>query len=752
LADDRSNILAGTETGFFYGNINSGFIIEKQLGSSIIKSVFKDRSGVVWIGTVDEGLYKMVEPRKVFHKFRFIQGTATSSKKENQSAGNCIWTFYEDSNGIIWIGSDGQGVSEFNRKTGSFRNHTFDKIYPFPSINKISSVFEDKDNNIWLGTFGEGIIILNKDKKPIKNIRKEENNPLSLSDNYIWKIICDNKGNIWIGTYNGLNKYNPETQTFSRYFTSKGGRDIESKNLIAELYCDSHSNLWIGTYGSGLIKFNPGKSTTTLFVHSPQNKSAISNNSIMSVIESSAGDIWIGTDIGLNRLDIKTGKFVSYTEKDGLPNDIIYAVREDISGNIWVSTNRGLSMFDIRKKGFVNYDTRDGLQSNEFNQNASLITKDGTLLFGGIHGFNMFNPGKFKYNTFPPPVEITKIKIWNNEINPTRFNYKDRSLVLSYFENFISFDFTALDFTNPSKNRYAYKLDGFDKEWIFPDNLRTATYTNLNPGEYTLRVIASNDDEVWNMQGTTIKIIVLPPYWLTWWFRVILVSFIIGLIYFIFSIRVKRLLEIEKLRTRIASDLHDEVGSSLTKINLSISIIKMESNIEKIKQKLIPIDNLCREVISSMSDTVWSIDSRNDTFQGLIDRMKNLSFNMLQENGIDVEYQINIPTIQKKLSINFKQNVYLIFKEAVNNIAKHSKASKVGIVISGKENDFYMQISDNGIGLPEDVKKTGFGLRNMKMRAARIKGKIEFVSENGLRISLSVKKNDHSRHWEKEKK
>jgi serine phosphatase RsbU (regulator of sigma subunit) len=299
---------------------------------------------------------------------------------------------------------------------------------------------------------------------------------------------------------------------------------------------DGSGVFWIGTWGGGLNKFDPKEEEFIHYQNDVDDPHSLSNNSIGPIYEDRSGVLWIGTNGGgLNKFDREKETFTHYRKKDGLPNDIIYGILEDNQGNLWLSTNKGLSKFNPRTQIFNNYDVEDGLQSNEFNGMAYHKNRSGEMFFGGLKGFNAFYPDSVKDNPFIPPIVITDLQIFNEPVgikddSPLRKHITEtEEIMLSYKDNVFSFEFAALNFTNPKKNQYKYLMEGFDEDWISSGTRRFVTYTNLDPGEYVFRVKGSNNDGLWNEEGASVKIIITPPFWETWWFRALSAMLVIGL-------------------------------------------------------------------------------------------------------------------------------------------------------------------------------------------------------------------------------
>jgi signal transduction histidine kinase len=352
----------------------------------------------------------------------------------------------------------------------------------------------------------------------------------------------------------------------------------------------------------------------------------------------------------------------------------------------------------------------------------------------------MFHPDSIKQSTFLPPIVITSFRVFDQPVGFSLAPALDKTIELQYHQNFFAFDFAALDFTTPTNNHYAYMMEGFDEGWNYTGARRYASYTNLDPGNYVLKVKGTNSDGIWNEKSTTLNIIIVPPFWQTWWFRLLVILIILALLYLAHKYRLAKLLEIERLRVRIASDLHDDVGSTLTKIALHSEMIQSSDNEVKAKEASKNIGTMSREIIGTMSDVVWSIDARNDSLQDLIDRMRDFAFSVLTIKEIQVEFKTENLTLAKKIPVNYRQNIFLIYKEAINNIAKHSEATKVVVNLENSRDSFVLYIKDNGRGYDPAEDQNGNGLKNMKMRSERINGRLTINSNHGVEIVLKLKK------------
>ncbi|MBE9126667.1 response regulator [Coleofasciculus sp. LEGE 07092] len=487
-----------------------------SLSDNIISCVLRDRAGIIWTANAFSGINKFDEKGSKFKHYKH-EPTNPQSLSSNH-----VMSIDEDRNGRIWIGTSDGGLNQFNRKTGQFIHYTHDPNNPTSlSNNGVWSTYEDQFGTFWVGTFGGGLNQLNRKTGQFTHYTHDPNNPTSLSDNTVASIYEDHFGTLWIGTFSGgLNQLNRETGQFTHYTHDPNNPTSLSDNNVWVIYEDQSDTLWIGSYGQGgLNRFNRSTQEFTHYKHDPNNPNSLIYDRIDSIYEYPAGTLWIGTfGGGLDKFDIATETFTHYTEKDGLPNNSVIGILGDDKGNLWLSTGKGLSKFNPQTETFRNYDVEDGLQSNEFDGvKAHLKSKTGELFFGGLNGFNVFNPSHIKDNPHLPPLILTDFKKFNQSVKLNTAISETQTIKLSYKDNFFGFEFAALDYTNSAKNQYAYKLVGFDKDWIYSGTRRYATYTNLDGGTYIFRVKGSNNDGVWNEEGTSIKIIISPPPWKTWW-------------------------------------------------------------------------------------------------------------------------------------------------------------------------------------------------------------------------------------------
>jgi len=378
-------------------------------------------------------------------------------------------------------------------------------------------------------------------------------------------------------------------------------------------------------------------------------------------------------------------------------------------------------------------------------------SKSGRLFFGGINGLNVFHPDSIHDNADVPPVVLTSFKVFDMPVALDRSILATDVVHLAYDQNFFSVEFVALSFVAPDKNRYAYKLEGLDENWVNAGTRRFANYTNIDPGTYTLRVKGSNNDGVWNEKGVTLTIIIPPPYYKTWWFRGVVFAFVALALFLMYRYRVKKLLEIERIRTSIATDLHDDIGSTLTEIALfsDVGIREIRSlspgkpitgaEAEKVTSLLEEIGHTSRTLIDSMNDIVWAIDPKNDSFEFLLLRMKTHAARMFDARGINYDIEIPSELSELELPLGFRRRFFLIFKEAINNIIKHAHPTKVQLTLAKERSALVMSITDNGVGFDARVASEGNGLRNMDARATALGGTLSITSARAGGTSITLR-------------
>ncbi|MFO7447210.1 MAG: two-component regulator propeller domain-containing protein [Ignavibacteriaceae bacterium] len=614
---------------------------KRSIALNNVFSLFKDKGGIIWVGTHGAGIDRVTPKVNNFKVvIKTINGLSSSS----------IRSFFEDYYGNIWI-SGYVGLDRYNPRTGNYTRFVSETEKSSPKyLNSIVYSFaEDRDNPskfMYLGTEGAGVY-----RYDLQNGIFTKIYPLGFPAPafvFIYSLYDDGKGNLWIGTNNELIKMNKATLAFDTYRHNPEDPQSISTPTITAIYGDSYENFWIGTNLEGLNLMDRETGKFTSFKLDLNNKNTLSSNLIKCIYEDKKRTLWIATENGLNKFNRETKTFKRYTTKNGLPNDVIYGILEDNEGNLWMSTNLGLSKFNPVDETFVNYNVQDGLQSNEFNTQAYYKAKKGEMFFGGISGYNSFFPSNIKKNKNIPPVVITNFQLFNKslvigEMLDGKTLIKNSiietdKIELNYSDNVITIEFAALDYTSSGKNQYSYKLEGFDTKWSEPNQKRTVTYTNLDPGEYVFRVIGSNNDAEWNKQGTTLRIIIAPPFWLTWWFYIISIAAIISTIYLLYK---RRINAIEKANKRLEQQVEERTAE-----------LKIENTERKHAEEELLLLNM-------QKDKFFSIIAHDlkSPFQGLLGYSELLSqeFNTLTEEE-KVAFIKDIQSISKN-TYRFLENL-----------------------------------------------------------------------------------------------
>lgn len=547
IIDKNQNIWCGTNSGLllFQNSVNTELptysstftynpLDNNSISKNIIKSLAVDKTGIIWIGTNGGGVNKFDPERKRFDHIR-----KTLSK--NSLSYDKIRSFYEDSNGTLWVGTEGGGLN-MHRTPG--HSGKYDNFQTFEAVPKTFALTETNQNGkkkLLIGAEGSPSLF-EVDITDLNTIQENDIKPVPGNIYSVFALLTDSQENIWVGTYGGgLSRWTPNAAGMGYQKTNFRERTSASNGLpsdiIRNIYEDRKGDIWIGT-ADGLARLafkerNSKDPKFEVFKNDPEKKQSLSHNYILALYESTVGDLWVGTfGGGLNKFisapNTDRSGFVSYTESGGLSNNVIKGILEDENQNLWLSTNQGLSRFDPEKEEFKNYDANDGLQSNEFQELAALKRNNGEMLFGGVNGFNAFYPEDINENTFKAETVLTDFSIFNTSVKvDEEFNnrvilkqplYETESIRLKHWENSFSFQFSSLHYAAPEKNQFAYMLEGFDKDWIYTDySKRFATYTNLEPGEYVLKVKASNNDHLWDDTPSSIKIHIVPPFWQTIW-------------------------------------------------------------------------------------------------------------------------------------------------------------------------------------------------------------------------------------------
>jgi signal transduction histidine kinase/ligand-binding sensor domain-containing protein/DNA-binding response OmpR family regulator len=622
--DLKGNLWVGTENGGLsifnpgtgqFSNYLHDDLDNTSLSNNSVYTTYRDRKGNMWVGNFSAGvdLYN-----SDYNKFTHYKHTSIANSLSN----NNVLCMVEDTKKQIWMGTDGGGLERFDQKKKTF-THFPHKPKDKNSIcgNYVLSICEDSKGNLWVGTWGDGLTIYNPGKNSYKHFKNNPSDPRSLNNDNVWCIFEDHEKKIWVGTHGGgMDLYDPENGTFSHHVHDGQKPGSISSNTIHVIMEDSKGNLWIGTDDGGLDLFDKKNEWFTSFIHD-NDRNSISNNSVSALLKDKNENLWISTNSGLNFFDTKTKLFKTYTTADGLPNNSVYGMLIDEKNHLWASTNRGLSRFDLSNHKFKNFGIADGIQSYEFKDHAFCKSSTGEFYFGGINGFNTFFPDSIKENNFDPPIVLTSFMVFNTPVS-IAVNDKDPSplkksiteskkIILSYSSSVISLEFASLNYTGSEKKKYAYMLEGFDKTWNEIGTERRATYTGLNPGNYVFKVKGLNNNGQWSSRSAEVNLLIIPPFWLTWWFKLAMLILLAGGIIAIFRIRIdrirtqkKKLEKLVKERTsQLALSVEEAVQANKAK---SVFLATMSHEIRTPMNGIIGMSSL-------LSQTPQSAEQRNYT-------------------------------------------------------------------------------------------------------------------------------------------
>ena len=531
-------------TRYRHDDIDRGSISDNS-----IYILFKDNIGNMWIGTFNDGL-NFVNTDKKFTHYRH-------NSSPNSLSNNLVLSIYEDSRDNLWIGTDGGGLNKLDRKTSTFTHykHQQDNVNSICG-NHVLTVTEDSRNNIWVGTWGNGLTIFNPKKNTYKHFRQTNDNN-GLGSNNVWNIFEDSEKLVWIGTYGGgVHSYDPATGKFTNYSSIADDPESLSLNNVYYITEDNRGYIWIATDGGGINRFDKKTKKFKRYIHN-QSANSLSHNRVISIQRAKDGNLWICTNQGLNHLDVTREVFTAYGVKDGLPADAILGILQDDEGKLWISSSKGVTKFDPVTKWVQNFTTADGLQGGDLSQ-AFCKSRSGAMYFGGKGGFSEFYPDRVKTLPYEPPLVLTGFDIFNKPAftssDPSIKSvlekpiYHTKEVTLSHEHSVFSIQFASLNYTRPEQRRYAYLLEGFDKDWNLLSESHSATYTNLDPGDYSFKVKGLNSEGSWSSQIAELKITIVPPFWKTWWFQLLIVSLVVGSAVYFVKVR---LYLIEKQRAEL---------------------------------------------------------------------------------------------------------------------------------------------------------------------------------------------------------
>jgi ligand-binding sensor domain-containing protein len=718
----ENGIWIGTDDGLFHFDRSDGhmrsiqdYIDRDYLGGRrSIVSLLRDREETVWASIQGSGLYRYSPFRPDFRIVRH-------DPEHRRSLGsNMIFRIYEDSDSILWIGTSGREINKIDTD-GSITRIEWNGF-------GVRSFADVGDGSLWIGKL-RGLERIHRLTGKSMPLQKELD---VFQDVAVTEMLSLDQQSWLFGTSRGAAHVTRTNDAVNvKWYRSNSDSNSLSSDLIFTL-CRSHrGGVWLGTEaGLDYLDYRAGR------VFRTHQGSGFQSGMMTSLWEDSLGRVWVGTyGHGLKVYNPSTGSWRSYTKREGLPNDQIYGILSDGRGGLWLPTNNGLCRFSIHDEQIRWFTEDDGIAGNEFNGGAWCRRRNGSIVLGGPRGLTLFHPERIKTNPYVPGIQIEGI-----EINGAFVRTDPEECKLSSSENSFEIMYTALSFLVSSKNRFQYRLQGYDAGWVDAKHRRSAPYSNVPPGQYTFQVRGSNNDGVWNMAGAGLRITVLPEVWQTWWF-VALVCVVVGAsVYGLVAFRVRQLLAVERLRATIAADLHDSVGSGLTDISILTQLVVQHLDQRtrvQVERHLVKIHETTDGIIKSFGDIIWIVNPKRDSLSDLIVRTKDFYQDVFAQLGVQFTTSNLNDLHNLKLKLEKKQQLYLLIKEAIHNSLKHSQCHRIHLDVAVDRIDFKISITDDGQGFRLNG-ETGNGLKNMRMRASHLGGSLLIQSSPGAGTRVEI--------------
>lgn len=739
-----------------------------------INAAIESHDGRLWFGT-SNGLV-IVDPATQTSRHVYLDDRDRSWLR------NYVRSIFQDADGSVWVGSY-TGVYRHDPGARPFRALQHD---PGDTAtlggSAVSSIVGDQDR-FWIGTFGGGISVIDRHHGGVRHHRHDPDRSASLPDNVVWHLLLDGQTlwiatlrglarldtatgqmermpavsednvfhivrgageNLWLATRLGLLRFNPVMQIIEPLdppaeVASDQASGIDFRPIVL-WYDDARNELWVGTELGALYRLDTVEKRYSKVELRTGDAGELYGEGIWDLCPDDRGGLWVAHGAGLSHIERNSGVAEHFGIAAGLPGSVVYSAALDEHGELWLGTNRGLAHFDPDEAG-VNrtYSRADGLPYMEFNRHARWSDEDGTLYFGGIDGITWFDPLQVQPNRRPPRVVLTDVsRLGAEDIQPINPHGLDR-LVLQPNDYGFSVRFAALNFVNPAQNRHAYRLLDIEENWISADTSRTARYTSLPPGAYTLQLRGSNNDGVWSQAPTSLDIEVIPSFRQTLWFPISLVTAAGLLILLVWRLRLAQLRRLEQVRLAIAADLHDDLSADLGGIGVAAEMLasRRERNDEE-RELLDEMARSAHDSGSALRDLIWYINPDLDTLEALVDRMRSIAGVMLQRH--DVIIQAEVREGSRRLPMMARRNIVLIYKEALHNIVRHADAEQIRIGIDQHSEQLRVTVRDDGCGFDPDRVGLGLGIRNMHRRAEAIGAKVHFDSRpgHGSQVELTV--------------
>ncbi|HPH83833.1 MAG TPA: two-component regulator propeller domain-containing protein [Ferruginibacter sp.] len=759
-------------TGTFFLEKDSAGLNTGPAGYTESRQYFETGKGDIWLyGLGILFSYDRVQQRFVYNKSS-ASGDVYSINYE------VVFQMMEDRDGSIWIATDrGLYTIASNENASSVTNIVFDNK---KNTTSITDILELSNGQYWFASWGEGVRIVDKDFRVIENDIYKDAPPANWTVNkknaskLTWNLCRERAtGNVWIGCNDGILLIHDPVTKRTRYLEpeacnrstirfmvedkaglvwlgTQGGRLIRHKQgefkvmqdigtIIYKIFIDRQGWIWLATHEKGLYAINPANGAILQHYTAESKTGRLYNNTGNDIEQLNDSLIVYGAGV-LNVINKRSGQVRLLTYEDGLPSNNVMRLRMDHIGYLWIVTANGLCRYNPGNNRFTPYGRKDGILLAEQTNVADYASSNGQILFAGGHAVISFDPAVFSNNHPPPDVSITDFKIFNTYI-PVDSILELPQVKLPHDQNSFSIYFSSLSFLQRDKLTYYYMMEGVDKGWRRADRGFSENYSLLPPGKYTFKVYCENLEGIRSLHTTSLSIYIRPPFWRTAWFISCMLFILALIIYQFHSSRVKRLLAVEKLRNKVARDLHDDMGSTLSTINIltSMAKTKMNSDIVKTTEYLGKISDNSQRMMEAMDDIVWSIKPSNDSMQKIAARMREFATNVLEAKEIELDFKVEDKVYDEKLDMEARRDFFLVFKEVINNAAKYSRASRVSVNVTVQKNWLILLIRDNGIGFDVATNDNGNGLGNMKKRAEAMRGTIQFISKPGQGTEVQVK-------------
>ena len=725
----------------------------------------RDATGALWITTTEGFLRYSPSTDEVW-------GRLPLDTPDDHLAGLAT-AFAEGRDGLRWLGTrSGLFLVDPHRKPFSHRR-LGDDGNPQGGRDRISAVLVDAVGELWLGTYGTGLHRLDSPRGGTVTYR-HGSDPRSLCHDTIWDLAEDPSGDLWIADDEGLCRWHRAEERFQRI----AGIDVDGQDsavarrslrrieiapsgtlwlahetglhsyrpndhrlrrhpptgsdpeLAHSLHLDAEGILWIGTQGARLLSFDTRRETWSQHPLRLASGQELSSEGIFDLLPAGDGSLWLASGDGLSRYAPGRGLVEHYDTGNGLPGSSVFSLLEAPDGRLWLGTNQGLSRFTPGPGGgptFRNYRPSDGLGNLEFNRHAAAVAPDGTFLFGGMEGLTYFRPSALRDNPVTPRMALTEVRFTSRD-GERRFTPRtDDSLVLDHDEASFTVDYAALSFTDARRNRYQVRLEGLESGWVDQGTRRSVRYHRVPPGRYRLRVRGSNNDGRWSQGEATLGIEVRPAIWQTWWFRGLILALLLALLFAGHRVRVHRLIEIERLRLRIADDLHDDLSSDLSGIALAMELLQRGGLTVPDAGRVARVRERALVLLERLRDIVWCVDPAHDRQEALVQKLRSTAETLLPRHRYELSCELEGGTVP----LPVRRGLLLVFKEALHNVVRHAEARRLDLRLRQADDSLVLVVRDDGRGFDPATAVGGSGLASMGRRARALKGRLDLVSRPG---------------------